>query len=70
MLLNSLSIVVRLVNELECDMENYHTSAEGTSDDNFRYHTTFNFANFANCTCLIATFAISIQPEIGLVKWP
>ena len=52
-------------------MENYHTSAEGTSDDNFRYHTTFNFANFANCTsCPIATLAISIQPEIGLVKWP
>ena len=25
----------------ECDIGNYHTSAEGTSDYNFRYHTTY-----------------------------
>ena len=36
---------VRLANEQECNIENYHTSAEGMSDYNFRYYMTYEFAN-------------------------
>ena len=35
---------------IEGDIENYHSSAEGTSDDNFRYHTNHEFAKIALAT--------------------
>ena len=34
-----------IANEWECVIENYHTIVKGTTDGNFRYYTTYEFAN-------------------------